>query len=52
MSDKDLEFLSGHIEKARILTCGCWVVHLAQGKLILPCKMHECSVLKAIKYRK
>jgi len=32
-------------EIARVLSCGCWIVTLAQGKAILPCATHENNVL-------
>ena len=34
------------------LICGCWIVWLAQGKMILPCKDHEGKILKIIKEEK
>lgn len=33
---------------AHIKPCGCWVVYIAQGVMVLPCYGHETSVLTAI----
>ena len=34
--------------RAEIRSCGCWIVNLAQGKMILACKDHEPKILEII----
>jgi len=33
---------------AHIKPCGCWVVYIAQGVMVLPCAAHEPGVLSAM----
>lgn len=43
-----MKFTNTNIEIGRQLPCRCWVINLAQGKMIITCAMHEPKILEML----
>lgn len=43
-----IKFVVQHKELARQLPCECVIIHLPQGKAILPYKRHEATFLRVL----